>query len=219
MTSAGIEKQRDNAVPPLPHLPVLRGTWCPQADTDRAIDFLQANNPELIAEMLVEEGASRSSDYFNVAFEVLDYLSEAGQPVPATLLGKLDLAYELSRRIRKANGLSEFRLRGTQAGEGPDKPAPLPSLAVSEGATKRGNVTQELADKILKLSYDQRPDLWFAASEEYRHDICIYATDELRETLRKIVDDAFGPTRNNWTAGEIFIEAVRRIYKMCGIDE
>lgn len=219
MTSAGIEKQRDKPVQPLPHLPVARDAWCPQADADRAIDFLQANNPELIAEILLEEGASRSSEYFNVSYEALDYLSEAGQPVPATLLGKLDLAYELSRRIRKANGMSDLKLRGTQAGQGPDKPAPLPSLAISDGAAKRGNVTQELADRILKLSYDQRPDLWFAASEEYRHDICIYATDELRETLRKIVDAEFGPTKTNWTAGEIYIEAVRRIYKMCGIDE
>ncbi|TAL27083.1 MAG: hypothetical protein EPN97_18160 [Alphaproteobacteria bacterium] len=220
MTSNGIEKPRENPEPirPLPRLKVLRDTWCNQDTADRAADYLQQNNPDLIRELLLEEGAERNNEYFNLAYETIDYLAEAGIGVPDTLLGKLDLACELSRRIRKANGKTDFVPRGKPLGEGPDKPLPsMPALEISEGAARRGNVTQELADKILKHAYEARPDLWYATAEEYRHLICIYATEEFRKLINDLVAAEFGDTKNMWTPGEMFSEGIRRIYSMCGI--
>lgn len=219
MTSNGIEKPRENPEPlqPLPRLKVLRDTWCSQDTADRAADYLQANNPGLIREILLEEGAERNSEYFNLAYEVVDYLTEAGLDVPATLLGKLDLACELSRRIRKANGKSALTPRGKPLAEGPGKMPPLSALPISEGAARRGNVTQELADKILNKAYVAQPDLWYAVAEEYRHLICIYATDEFRKLINELVAAEFGETKNMWTASEMFSEGIRRIYHMCEI--
>ncbi|MEZ0223671.1 MAG: hypothetical protein ACAH83_03895 [Alphaproteobacteria bacterium] len=220
MTSNGIEKQRENPEPiqPLPRLKVLRDTWCDQDTVDRAADYLQANNPDLIREILLEEGAERNSEYFNLAYEVVDYLAMAGVADPATPLGKLDLACEISRRIRKANGKSELTPRGKPLAAGPNVPLPpLAPLAVSEGAQHRGNVTQEMADKVFGIAYKQRPDLWWAFAEEYRHLMCLYAVDEMRALIGKILKEEYGPMKDGWTEGELYIEAVRRVYKMCEI--
>src|SRR6185436_834773 len=74
MTSNGIEKQRENPEPirPLPRLKVLRNTWCSQEDVERAADCLLENNPDLIRDLVVGENSARTSEYFNLAYELID---------------------------------------------------------------------------------------------------------------------------------------------------
>ena len=223
MTSNGIEKSRENpaALHPLPGLKVLRDTWCSQQTADKAIDYLQAHHPALLQELLAEEEGRRSAAYLNVAHGILDALAEEGVELPATSLGKMDLMCELSRRLRKAYGLFEVPPRGKPLAAGPDQPLPkLPRLAISEGAARRGKVTQEMADRILQSSYDEQPALWFALAEEYRHQMHLYAVDAFREVLARLLAGAVDKDqRNVFTENELFIEAVRRIYAMCGIEE
>lgn len=208
------------ALHPLPVLPVLRGAWCDQATTDAAISFLEKNKSELLLELLAEENGPRLSSYLNIAYEALEEVEAGGAALPATGLGKIDLIYELSRRLRRAYGLVDVPPLGTPFAAGPDKPLPpLVRLAVSEGAARRGDVTQEMADHALQVTYERRPDLWYALAEEYRLQMRLFAVDEFRALLQKVLDEEYGPRKNNWTDGELFMEAVRRIYKMCGIEE
>ena len=202
----------------LPELEVRRGIYCSQQVTDRAIDFLQANNPELIQELLVEEGAQRAWPYFNVAYEVIDYLTEAGVEVPTTSLGKMDLISELSRRLRKAYGFAEVEPRGKPLAAGPDHPLPpLINLEIDEASIRRGGLTQAITDTLLQMAYDKRPDLWYAVAEEYRFLVLPYAIEEFRALLKQIAEAESIPTANHWTMSELTSEAARRIYAMCEI--
>jgi hypothetical protein len=222
MTSNGIEKSRENpvALRALPVLKVLRDTWCSQQTADAAIDYLQAHYPALLQELLVEEEGSRSAAYLNAAYGILDTLSEDNVELPAAPLGKMDLMCELSRRLRKAYGFFDVPPRGRPLAAGPDQPLPkLPGLPVSEGSARRGKVTQEMADRVLQSCYDKHPALWFALAEEYRNQMPLYAVDEFRDVLARLVSAEDEDKRNVFTENELFIEAVRRIYVLCGIEE
>ena len=220
MTSTGIEKQHEcAAVPPLPRLKVVRDTWCSQQLADNAADFLQAHKPDLIQELAAEERGERLSEYFNVVYEILDALNEAGQALPATMLGKVDLACELSRRVRNAYGYAELKPKGHPLASGPDQPLPpMVNVPIDEGTARRGNLTQDAVDKILAQTYQRRPDLWYALAEEYRHQMRLFAVDEFQQLLADVAGAEFGDKRNNWAEGELYLEAVRRLHRMCGID-
>jgi hypothetical protein len=58
-----------------------------------------------------------------------------------------------------------------------------------------------------------RPQLWYAVAEEYRHDILLYSVGELRVIAHK----ELGPV-DYWTESDLFLEAIRRIYVICGLD-
>lgn len=222
MTSNGIEKPRENPEPlqPLPRLKVLRDTWCSQDTVDRAADYLQQNNPDLIRELLLEEDGPRAPAFFNIVYEILDYLAEEGVELPAMPLGKMDLACELSRRLRKANGLFDVPPRGKPLAAGPDQPLPpLLKLAIDEDAARRGTLTQELTDRVLQIAYEKQPALWYALAEEYRNHMRLYATDEFPALLAQLMTTEYGDKKSVWTEGELYTEAVRRIYEMCGIKD
>ncbi len=222
MTVNGFEKQRENAEAdlPLPRLTPLRETWCSQQQVDAACDFLSRQKPEMIRQFVQHEDAERLSEYFDFAYEILDTLAEGGVDVPPTQLGKIDLMCELSRRICQAYGLPEFPPRGQPLAAGPDQPLPpLAKLNIDPGGASRGNFTQEMADSVLAKAYADRPDLWYLLAEEHRHDMRLFAGDEMRALLGRDAQQSFPDKWNDWTPNELFIEALRRIDKMCGIDE
>jgi hypothetical protein len=220
MTANGIEKQRDNAASPaLPHLKVLRETWCTQQQVDQATDYLQAHNPALIRDLLQWEDMERFSEYFGAAFAILEFLAARGVDVPATQMGKVDLMCEISRRLCAANGFKDFPPRGHALGPGPDKLPPLIVLPVDPERARRGSLTQEMVDSILAETYQLRPEVWYALGEEQRSDMRLFASDAFMGALGSAMQGIPAEKINGWTQGELFHEGLSRLYKMCGIEE
>ena len=95
----------------LPDLKVIREDYCSQKVVDNALGFLEALSPDLIQKLMLEEHWRRQP-YSNAAWAVLEYLSEQHVEIPSTLLGRMDLIAELTRRGRSAEGLPEIEPRG-----------------------------------------------------------------------------------------------------------
>jgi hypothetical protein len=79
-------------------------------------------------------------------------------------MGRMDLVAEHTRRGLSAAGLPEIAPSGKHLAAGPAKPLPtLAELEIREREKQKDHLTQEMADRVLPIAYDRRPDLWIAA--------------------------------------------------------
>lgn len=132
----------------------------------------------------------------------------------------MDLINEFTRRGRSAYGLPEIPPSGKPLASGPDQPLPsLVKLDLSENTKAHKHVTQEMADRVLQIAYDRRPDLWLAFAEEHRHEVLLDATDQFRELLRQVLAEERPDQNNMWAAMYPYDEAILRIFHMCGVPE
>ena len=200
---------------PLPRLKVLRETYCSQQVVDTAAGLVETHRPELIAK-LMEDEHWRQQDYSERAWDILEYLTEAKAEIPTSLIGRMDLINEFTRRGRDAAGLPEIPPKGHPLASGPDQPLrPLIKLDIDEGTKKR--ITQEMADRVLQITFERRPDLWLAFSEEHRHEVLLDATDQFRDLLRQVLDEERPDQNNMWSKMDLYHEAIARIFRMCGV--
>jgi hypothetical protein len=88
-------------------------------------------------------------------------------------------------------------------------------LDIDERAKK--HITQEMADRVLQIAYERRPDLWLAFSEEHRHEVLLDATDQFRVLLRQVLNDEPPGESNMWLKMDLYHEAIQRISRMCGV--
>jgi hypothetical protein len=145
-------------------------------------------------------------------------LTEAKAPIPLSLIGRMDL-------YRRA--YPEGAQRGGAAGDCAERQAsclgaetPLPSLVdleICEHTKEFNHLTQDMADRLVQIAYDKRPDLWLAVAEEHRHEVLLDAADQFRALLREIVDAEYPGQDNMWAAMYFHDEGILRIHRMCGI--
>jgi hypothetical protein len=200
---------------PLPGLIALRETYCTQQVLDTAVGWVEAHRPELIKNLMVREHG-RQQDYSERAWDILEYLTEQKVDIPTSLIGRMDLINEFTRRGRCAYGRPEIPPKGTPLAPGPDQPLPpLVKLEINERTRKR--ITKEVADSVLQIAYDRRPDLWLAFSEEHRHEVLLDATVQFRVLLRQVLDDERPGESNMWPEMDLYHEALGRILRMCGV--
>jgi hypothetical protein len=176
--------------------------------------------PSLI-ENLMRDEHWRQQDYSERSWDILEYLTEEKVEIPTSLIGRMDLINEITRRCRSAYGLSEIPPSGQPLASGvPDQPLPpLAHLEISEHTKKFNHVTQEMADHVLGIAYEKRQDLWLAFAEEQRYEVRLDATVQMRSLLREVVD-AESPDQNNmWAAMYLYDEPILRIFHMCGIGQ
>jgi hypothetical protein len=167
---------------PLPRLKILRETYCSQQVVDTALDSVEVHRPELI-EKLMEEEHWRQQAYSERAWDIIEYLTEEKVEIPTSLIGRMDLINEFTRRGRSAYGRPEIPPKGKPPVSGPDQPLPpLVKLDINERTRK--HIMQEVADSVLQTAYERRPDLWLAFSEEHRHEVLLDATVQFRVLLR-----------------------------------
>src|SRR5580704_9407447 len=95
---------------PLPRLKVLRETYCSQQVVDTAVGLVETHRPELI-ENLMEDEHWRQQDYSERAWDILEYLTEEKVGIPTSLIGRMDLINEFTRRGRSAYAGRRFRRR------------------------------------------------------------------------------------------------------------
>jgi hypothetical protein len=203
----------------LPKLQPRRTTFCNQHVMDACVAYIERARQDLLYELLREEGAHHTHEYYEVAWKIVAELAEANYAVPDEPVGKLDLAIEISRRLRAANGMDEFPVQGRPLAADPENLPPFISLPIDEGTARRGKLTQEQVDRILARTYQQRPELWFALAEEYRNDLLMSATSDFLLLMGQIVAAEFPENERLWKPGELRLEAVRRIYEMCRFGE
>jgi hypothetical protein len=78
-------------------------------------------------------------------------LTEQKVDIPTSLIGRMDLINEFTRRGRDAAGLPEIPPRGNPLAAGPDQPLPpLVKLDINERTRK--HITQEVADRVLQFN-------------------------------------------------------------------
>jgi hypothetical protein len=204
---------------PLPQLKVLRETYCSQQVLDTAIGWVETHRSELI-ENLMRDEHWRQQDYSERAWDILEYLTEEKVEIPTSLIGRMDLIHEITRRGRSAYGKPEIPPSGKPLASGPDQPLPpLAHLEICEHTKKFNHVTQEMADRVLGIAYEKRPDLWLAFAEEHRHEVLLDATVQMRSLLREVVDAEYPDQNNMWAAMYLYDEAILRIFHMCGVGQ
>jgi hypothetical protein len=130
----------------------------------------------------------------------------------------MDLIAELTRKGRSVAGLPEIALGDKPLASGPDQPLPpLADLEICDHKKEFKHLTQDTADRVLRIAYDQCPDLLLAVAEEQRHEVLLDATDEFRGLLREVVNAEYPGQYNMWAAMYLYDEGILRIQRMCEI--
>jgi hypothetical protein len=189
-------------VPELIDLPVHPETRTDQKTIDAVLRHLWKNRPDLVAELGKQERRpvpdSRDAMHRKASYNIGFYLREEATKeiqVPSSRLGLLDVLFEMSRRLRKAQGLKEVPIFGKPLA--PNREGPFPDLINKEiSRNKAGEpyfgATQEIADKICSLAYKKDPQLMFDYCEQERrligtHEIA-YGFNVLISEVRKSIN-------------------------------
>lgn len=161
-------------VNPLPVLPVRRETYCSQRMADQIIGLVEQRRPDLLGRVLQAEWEVRPGTYQRAMGALTAWVEKEASKevtVPQTFMGWVDLASEVSRRIRKAHDLPDLEDQGKPLAPGLEGPfPPLIDLDISPHTEKQG-VTQEMVDRVLRILYQERADLCFVLADEARLDV------------------------------------------------
>jgi hypothetical protein len=229
MMAQGFYMQDLPDLPELPELAPLREEYCSHKILDAAVQILLCERPELLRELAGFESASdivavRRGNHIKICDLILDFLEAqphgAGQDVyPATPLGRLDLLFEITRRIRTALNLAAVEPIGRPlaAKRDGDYPA-LPAVAVEQTKLPAESVTQETADNILEQLYSAQPALFFDCAEATR---LFLFPSEIREGLERALWNMRPENQKNNGAflGVIIRNLHARLDRLCGFSE
>lgn len=211
---------------PLPVLPVLREEYCSQEFADEAIAYLEQSFADRLLLLRDEEQVTRLNNYYKRLSSAVEPILPGRAPVgiqlPTSQLGFVDLANELSRRLRYAYGLPSVRKQGISLASSLNGPFPiLESISISD-ETRNAGFDQRTIDALLSESYRNRPDLWFNLSEACRSNVLIYSvTGEFEKHLGDTAVE-LGlrlPEAHFIPLSYCMSEAIKRLRKICKIGE
>lgn len=193
----------------LPVLPVVRDIYCSQGTADKLIEFVTQTRPDLI--LAIANEGKLPPGLFNSVSNVVYYVQSeiARGVIPAiSLLGMLDFASELTRRIRAASQLFQLEPRKLLVENIDGGWRKMPALAINVYTAK--TVTQEMADDALNLFAEKWPDVWFTVVEAVRLNIWLYSIGDIFKTLfRQEMPKIFSitPDQASCIAGEVWQRA------------
>lgn len=162
-------------LPPLIDLPVYRDTYLSQERTDELCHYVWENYPDYIRDLV--NVAERVPIYRTKFAKINDNLScrlrddeKAGKIRQISLIGMVDLIFEIDRRIRKALDLPEIEVLWKPIAPGPEGPfPPLIDLPLDSPLSK---IPQEKADGLIWELYAtlirENPEAIFAQVEMTR---------------------------------------------------
>ena len=200
----------DEKLRPLPVLPVERDEYCSQQMTDDIISELEKSYKEALTDVFFGEIEERTfvhlEPYTNIIIDVMESVAEK-MDVPTDYLGLIDLAYELSRRVRKAKGLSDIPTEGFELQD-------VPEWVLDE----RLSIDKDLAVRVLSEAYDDDPALWFAYGEGLRRDMPLFIDDQVGLKIKNRLNALLPDTSEDWK----IVFSIRRsagasILKACGL--
>lgn len=165
---------------PLPVLNVVRNIYCSQETTDMIVDHLERNAKDLLYRCMVDEVPVldiRNEAYSCLIAYVLDQVSKDIQ-VSFSDMAMVDLAYEVSRRIRKAYDLPEVAVIGEALAPSIAGPYPnLINLEISDRTHGLG-LTQDAVNEILEILYVKHSDIWFSICESKRRNLILFFIED-----------------------------------------
>lgn len=216
-------------LPDLPELMPLRADYCSRKILDNAVQSLRQQRPELLRELAGFElsddiVAARRGNHIKICDLILDFLETqprgGGQDVyPETPLGRLDLLFEITRRLRAALHLAAIDPIGKPLAEqrNGDYPA-LPDIAVATPRLPAEAVTQELADGIIGQLYAAEPALFFDCAEATR--LFVFPS-EIRENLERALWNMRPDSQkgNGAFLGVLIRNIHARLDRLCGFSE
>lgn len=214
------------SMPALTLIPVLREDFISQKDIDEIHTYLWERHPDLILSVAEYEFENYGPNYRERIGIILDFLKtlDPGEiPLPKTNPGRLDVMYELSRRIRHANNMPEWPIHGRPLAEKYDGYIPEPpSLPIQENILYKKfpeqRITQEMTDRILSAVYKENPRLFYDFTEAIRHAMIVYW--DVDKALREVFIKCANPEDNMNTnrAYSIMGELALRLKSYCDID-
>ena len=209
-------------VPPMPVLQVAQENRCGQETTDRVLQFLQEQRPDLIRHFLMY-GGEAVTEYrggFRPVVEFLRNVSPSEFNVPASRIEMLDLVFELHRRIQKFLGNPVPDIRGKPLAASPQwGVAPLISLPVSNLSPEVAKaklppghfMDQETVDATLEAMYRRSPNIFYELAESLRRNVMAdEALKDFFDLAKEIRPDL------NWS--RLRVHALRRLAVMCELD-
>lgn len=207
-------------VPELIDLPVHPETRTDQKTVDAVLQYLWKNRPDLVAKLAYWEKVIRDPGMHGRACaDIGFYLRQEAIKeieIPESRLGLLDVIFEVSRRVRKSQGLKEIPILGKPLTS--DRNGDYPPLIDQEiQRNKEGKpyfgMSQEMADIVCSLAYRQDSQLMFDFCEQVRRSVSTpEITSGFYTLVSKIRDDQkFSPQSS--FAGELH----SRLNTMCRI--
>lgn len=208
---------------PLPCLLVRRAEYCDQVTTDMTIDYLCQNARDDMLRFVQEERNRAEGDEaeYSKYLSILDYTLleklESGEiEEPRTMIGRLDVMYELRRRVCVAYDIPEPETRqGTSLAETIDGPyPPLQKQGIKKIDFERWGLSEQEAEEILQKAYEMRPDLFFVLGEEIRNYYLSLgeAGVELLNLFQVIREDI-----SSMAKGKLLREVQLRLFRMCNV--
>lgn len=206
---------------PLPKLPVIRDEYCSQEMADNIIDYLVNQFPKRIEKIIEDELPSRTGIHYGAYSDAIGCVTEAiekGLFPNLTKLGYIDLAYELSRRVRKACNLPSIPILGHPLADTPN--GPFPKLIESSKKDQcLDDINQENIEEVLTKSYELDSNIWYLYSESIRRDVGLYFPSFLLQSSIKAASQKVFGAKSMKQVHEngLYREASFRCYMMCGI--
>jgi len=182
-------------LPPLPEqvkLPVLRSTYCSMDCVNVVSAYLWAHQPALIqelaaCEMIEDILLSHTGHHTKICDQILQSLEkeDAAPTLPETPLGRLDMLFEISRRIRHALSCPEIGTIGHALAESRDGPFPdMVSRPVVQNRLEAEHVPQETVDSIIAELYAEKPQFFYDYAEQTRLFVFSF---EIKQNLERAV--------------------------------
>lgn len=207
----------------LPDIPVYQDIYCSQELTDRLCRYMCENRPEFVQELIEQEKLPFPDNrdglhgkYCNhIEFYLRDEAKEGRVP-ELSMLGMIDLIYEIDRRVRNSLGLFDIPVVGASLAPTPDGPFPKlidkPIWRNAQGKPSLG-MTQELVDELAVLAYENNHEISYVFCERKRRLLRGgYEEGLLSDSMRKIM-----PAEHEAKYVRFLGELLGRLSLMCNI--
>ncbi|MGH1377175.1 MAG: hypothetical protein ACRBCK_12635 [Alphaproteobacteria bacterium] len=166
----------NNEIRDLPKLPIVRDGYCSQEMIDTIVDHIVKNHRDLLLKVITEERPTRVGiHYQEYAILIGNIRKEAAVALPEHDIGFIDIAYELSRRVRVAYDMEEVPVSGKPLASSIEGPYPeLISKSIGK-YTEQAGFDQKTVDSILTEFYAANHEECYVRCEMYRCDQDLFA--------------------------------------------
>ncbi len=207
-------------LPALIDLPVYQETYCDQRLTDHLCRYVWQNKPEFVRSLAEQEMLpfpDNRDAMLGRACERIEYYlkdeAKEGRAPELSMLGMIDLIYEIDRRVRKGLGLFNIPVVGTALAASPE--GPFPELIKSDvlySAKIPPKAKQNCIDEYIFDFYKKNTPLCYAYCEASRR---LLRGGDVSQKLGSLTQKNVDEKKVN--SSEVLLELRRRLHEMCNL--
>ena len=174
----------------LPKLDVEREGYCSKKMTDEVISYLERNAREKLLDCLGDEDRDPRDVHHKSYSSIIEFVSKEASKeidVPKNHIGMVDLAFEITKRLRFANNYKAPVVIGQPIA--PAISGPYLEMVSLPIGSRTADI--EKIDRVLDAFYLRQKELCFALSEGLRKNHRLYTldTDVISEVKRFSSDE------------------------------